>query len=106
MYCQSCGAVIADESEYCSQCGEKIIESSVSSEASNAEDFDFFMSVQDGFKRTKFARLLVDLCIILISAGLWFGIMAAELINHHYKLKKGEREPFEEGEEKQWHLFD
>ena len=117
MYCPECGAEIPGDSKYCSECGANISTDEAdgggewttditgSDETGPPGDWDFIMSIQDGFERIRNARVLIDLGILLASAGFWFGLMAVEHIKHHYELKKGRREPFEEGDPKQWHLF-
>lgn len=109
MYCPECGQQNDENSNYCRECGANLRDSTggekTDNEPTSAEDYDIFMSIQDGFERTKLARTIIDVGAILISAGFWFGWVAVEYISHHYKLKKGEREPYEEGDEKLWSLM-
>lgn len=114
MYCPSCGSESHTDAKFCTECGNELPhESSVSTNEQERsresgpapEEYDLAMSIQDGLERTKLARLVIDLGIIVVSVGLWIGIMVAEYLVHHSKLKKGEREPFDENDSQVWHLF-
>jgi len=109
MYCPSCGAEINDEVSYCPECGEAtgpVDGTGEESSISRREYYDFVMSIQDGWGRSKFARAVVDFVGILVTGGIWLGVMAAEVIYHHYELKRGNREPFDEKRHKsEWHLW-
>ncbi|MXR50201.1 zinc-ribbon domain-containing protein [Halovenus sp. WSH3] len=120
MYCPACGEEIPDGSNFCAECGTDIQEYTGQDTRQNTReynqkdtgavergtDYDFVMSIQDGFKRTKFARGVIDFTLAIATAGFWLGIVAVEFVRHHYHLRKGKVEPYQEGQRKQWHLFE
>ena len=122
MYCASCGTEIEKETSYCPNCGHEIgTDPSASSSGSrrssepvgrekkgdspsieHGADYDIAMSIEDGLRRRKPFRLILDVIAIFVTAGFWTGWIGMELIIHHYNLKKGKVEPWEEGMDKEF----
>jgi len=106
MYCPSCGDEIKDSVEFCPSCGHEVgAEVGESLSESGASEYDIVMSVEDGIRRRTPLRLTLDVIAIFVTAGFWGGWLIMEFIQHHYKLKKGETEPWEEGDEKSFNIL-
>ncbi|WP_394358921.1 zinc ribbon domain-containing protein [Halapricum desulfuricans] len=121
MYCGSCGNELEEGTSYCPSCGHEIgtdptesISNSVSRDISrnssmssvdNGTDYDIVMSIEDALRRRTRLRLILDLIALLVTAGFWAGWLIMEFIHHHYNIKKGETEPWEEGDEKSFNIL-
>lgn len=131
MYCASCGNEIDEDTSYCPSCGHEIGTDPTTSSSSSASrdvsrdvsendsrdtssstssiedgaDYDLVMSIEDGIRRRSPLRLILDVIALLVTAGFWGGWLIMEFIQHHYKLKKGETEPWEEGDEKAFNIL-
>lgn len=131
MYCASCGTEIDGGTSYCPNCGHEIgTDPTVSSSSSSSRDssrdvsrgvsrdtssstssvddgadYDIVMSIEDALRRRTGFRLVMDVIALLVTAGFWGGWLIMEFIQHHYKLKKGETEPWEEGDEKSFNIL-
>lgn len=113
MYCASCGTEIDDGTAYCPDCGHEIGTDPTdsvskgegekvrvdSSSESEGVDYDFAMSIEDAIARRSIARWIVDITVSIFSFGIWIGFVAVEVLVHHRNLKKGDTEPWEEGDE-------
>lgn len=119
-YCASCGVEIDESVQYCPSCGHGIgstptpheeIDSAVEkvdrddSDVSDGADYDFVMSIEDAIRRRTPLRLILDVIALLVTAGFWAGWLIIEVIQHHYKLKKGESKPYEGGDEKSFNIL-
>lgn len=123
MYCASCGKEIDEGTSYCPDCGHEMgtdptdsssssvsrdVSKDVSEESSSVDDgadYDIVMSIEDALRRRTAFRLVMDVIALLVTAGFWGGWLIMEFIQHHYKLKKGETKPFEEGDEKSFNIL-
>lgn len=124
MYCASCGNELEEGTSYCPSCGHEIGTDPVSGSTSkhisrdvrrdsysssssvdDGADYDIVMSIEDALRRRTGLRLVLDVVALLVTAGFWAGWLIMELIQHHYKLKKGETEPWEEGDEKSFNIL-
>lgn len=57
----------------------------------------------DAQQRKRLLRNLFDLALALSSVGFYLGLIVVEGIRHYYKLKRGQREPFDpERHERTW----
>jgi hypothetical protein len=63
------------------------------------------MSIEDALRRRTPLRLVLDVIALLVTAGFWGGWLIMEIIQHHYRLKKGKVEPWEEGDEKSFNIL-
>jgi hypothetical protein len=117
MYCASCGERIDEGVKYCPDCGHKIgtpptesadsgsTTDTIDGEDDESSDYDFVMSIEDAIRRRTPLRLVLDVIALLVTAGFWAGWLLMEFIQHHYKLKKGETEPWEEGDKKSFNIL-
>lgn len=117
MYCASCGLEIDDTVTYCPTCGHEIGTNPVSTPPAESDstrlgessvdgvDYDFVMSIEDAIRRRTTLRLVLDVIALFVTAGFWTGWVAFELISHHYNIKKGNTEPWEEGDEKEFNIL-
>lgn len=101
MYCSSCGEEISEKVQYCPECGHEI-GPGTGDQTSQSEgvDYDIAMSIEDAISRRSGGRWIVDIIALIVSVGFWGGFLAVEFLIHHRNLNKGEAEPWEEGDEK------
>jgi hypothetical protein len=83
-----------DAASYCPDCGHSI------NDSTSGVDYDLAMSIDDASSRRKITRWICDIIALFGTAGFWVGWLLMEVLIHHRKLNKGEREPWEKGDEK------
>lgn len=59
------------------------------------EDVGLIFAHVDAQKRKHLLRNLIDLALAFSSVGFYLGLMFVEGMRHYYKLKRGQREPFD-----------
>ena len=123
-YCPSCGHEIGTDPTESSSSTSKDVNRSVrknvsrdvskdvsrdtsssTSSVDDGADYDIVMSIEDAWRRRTMFRAVMDVIALLVTAGFWAGWLAVEFISHHYNLKKGKTEPYEEGDEKTFNIM-
>lgn len=114
MYCPSCGEEIENSVRFCPSCGVEISSITNSTETRTQAprqpnvsgfDYDIAMSIEDALSRRSTGRWIVDVGLLLVTAGFWIGFLAVELLTHHRNLNKGKTKPWEEGDETEFNIM-
>lgn len=114
VYCIECGEQIKRQAEICPECGvRQPVDGNGTGASLNASQQRTTTTGQDNIgiiyahidaqQRKKTLRNLFDLGLALVSVGFYLGVMLVEGMRHYYKLKRGQREPYDANRhEKVW----
>lgn len=87
-YCRKCGAERERSLFDCEGCEMR-------SDGRTSDEFGFVYSLRDLIHRKRGLRHLLDVALVLASSKACSGLVLAELLEHHYRLNRGDREPFD-----------
>ena len=99
MYCEKCGSEVTESQSFCQECGFDLEKEDKADVDGKSDSYTFIFALMDSWERHRTSRVLVDLALIFISAGIWLGIILGESLDHYYKLNRGHVEPFDEEED-------
>lgn len=98
-YCRNCGTERKASLFDCKGCD-------VETDGRTSDEFGLVYSLRDLLYRKRGLRHLLDVALVLTSSRICSGLVLAELLEHHYHLNRGDREPFDkEISERVWAPF-
>jgi uncharacterized membrane protein YvbJ len=111
-YCHECGSEIVESQSYCKECGTETAFNKNSQSNDTVEDtpsrenYGFIFAIADNWERHRVLRDLIDIGLVIASAGIWLGVMLAESLHIYRELNKGDLKPFdEERDERVWTAY-